>query len=144
MEKMKTDGVQMKTKSLLDAIELAQKTGFVLITTADVNGLPHVTAAGKINGDSFDHINVMDWFCPNTLANLRRNEYVSVVIWDRNSNRGFQLLGQLERITETSVMDGYSAAFEEAPLLPQIEKQILIHIDKILDFNLGPHSDMEK
>ena len=72
----------MKSEILRSAISLAEKLGHIFVATADSGGTPHVAAAGKLAYDSKDHVSVAAWFCPGTLANLKNNKQISLVVWD--------------------------------------------------------------
>ncbi len=132
----------MTNEMLESAVTLAQKVGYVFIATADSQGMPHVTAAAQIA--SFDGgVAVTEWFCPGTVANLQRNKCVSIVIWAKDLDSGYQLIGRVAGVEDVGVLDGYSPAHEGKHPLPQVEKRLLVKVEKILDFCLGPHSDVE-
>jgi len=134
----------MKTDKLELAVDLAAETGTVFVATADDKAMPHIAGAGKIELIEKDCLAVTEWFCPRTVDNLQKNRKVSIVVWDKSSDAGFQLLGQLQKIEDMRVLDGYVPALEGRPPLPQIEKRLIVRIDKISDFKLGPHSDAEE
>jgi hypothetical protein len=141
----------MKAEKLSEAIRLANEAGFVLVGTADEKGMPHITAAGRLETSSDSaavrlrspQVVITEWFCPGTVANLQRNKSVSVVIWTKQMKQGYQLLGQLEAVEDIGILDGFSAKHEGQPPLPQVEKQLWIKVEKVLEFRLGPHSDTE-
>ncbi|MHC4118532.1 MAG: pyridoxamine 5'-phosphate oxidase family protein [Planctomycetota bacterium] len=134
----------MKAGKLTEAVEIATKTRYVIIATADAGGMPHIAAAGKIELEGDSTVAITEWFCPGTVANLRDNAGVSVVAWDRASDTGYQLLGRLETVKDVAVLDGYAPGLEGEPPLPQVERRLLIHVDRVMDFRLGPHSDTEE
>ena len=125
------------------AIDLAGKIGHIFVTTADQSGMPHVAAAGQIDKASNDSVSVSAWFCPGTVANLEDNHRISLVVWDPTPDRGFQLLGTVERVIEQSVMNGYVPESERQAPMPQIERKLLIRVNKVLSFSHAPHSDLE-
>ena len=86
---------------------------------------------------------VAAWFCPGTVDNLRQNRKISLVVWDAAADIGYQLLGEVEKVEELSVLDGYVPGEEEKPPLPQVERQLLVRLEKIIDFSHAPHSDVE-
>jgi general stress protein 26 len=133
----------MKAEKLDKAIRLAKKAGFVLVGTADDKGMPHITAAGRVDTTGDSAVVITEWFCPGTVANLQKNKSVSVVIWTKQMKQGYQLLGQLEAVQDIGILDGFSARHEGRPPLPQVEKQLWIKVEKVLEFRLGPHSDTE-
>jgi len=132
--------IALRLKADLDVT----KAGYVLIATADPDGMPHVAAAGRIEIESQSAVAITEWFCPGTIANLRENSGVSVVAWDRASDRGYQLTGRLETAKDVAVLNGYAQGLEGEPPLPQVQRRLLIRVDKIMDFKLRPHSDVEE
>jgi len=134
----------VNVEKLTEAVDLARKVGHVLIATADSRGMPHVTAAAQIAVAGSHSVAVTEWFCPGTVANLQKNRSISIVVWQARPDIGFQLLGTLEKVEDVGVLDGYAAGIEGEHPLPQVEKQLLVKVDKIFDFRMGPHSDVEE
>lgn len=135
----------MKIEMLRETVRLAQAAGFVMIATANEQGMPHITAAGRLEliDENEADIAVTEWFCPGTVSNLQKNKHVSIVVWTKKLETGFQLLGQLTGVRDIGILDGYSPKREGQHPLPQVEKRLLIKVEKILEFRLGPHSDVE-
>jgi len=134
----------MKAATLIEAVNIGTKAGYVLIATADLDGMPHVAAASRIEIESQSVVAITEWFGPGTIANLQKSSGVSVVAWDRVSDRGYQLLGRLETARDVAVLNGYAPGLEPEPPLPQVQEQLLIRVEKIMDFKLRPHSDVEE
>ncbi len=134
---------QMRVEDIEKALAFAETVGPVFIATADSEGMPHITVAGKIESCGQGCVALTEWFCPGTIANLEVNKNLSIVTWDPGSNEGYQFLGSLESIVDLAVMDGYSADIEVGPVLPQVEKRLSIRVEKVIDFTLGAHSDVE-
>ncbi len=133
----------MNDEKIKEAVQLAKKTGHVFLATADIHGMPHISAAGKISLDANGRVSVTEWFCPGTLANLQVNKSISIAVWDKKTDTGYQLLGKLDLIRDLEIMDGFAPDIEPKSPLPQIEKQLLVKVEKILDFKLAPHSDLD-
>lgn len=133
----------MKMEKLEKAVGLSQKTGFICIATADRKGIPHIATAGKIELADEACLAIRELFCPGTLTNLETNKFVSIVVWNRDSDNGYQMLGTLKGIEELGILNGYAPGLESEPPLPQVERQLLIKVQKITGFKLGPHSDAE-
>jgi len=134
----------MNSEILKKAVRLGEELGHVFVATADTAGLPHVAAAGKISLESEDRVAVMEWFCPRTVANLKVNRRVSIVVWNQKSDMGFQLLGKCEKVEEVCMMNGYLPGLEDQKPLPQVERKLIVQIEKITDFRHAPHSDVEE
>jgi hypothetical protein len=45
------------------------------------------------------------------------------------------------RLEKEEAIDTHSWE-EDRPSLPQVERELLVHVDKILAFSQGPHSDV--
>jgi hypothetical protein len=85
----------------------------------------------------------MEWFCPATVANLAANRSIGLIVWNQKTDMGYQLLGECEKVEELGIMNGYSPGLEDQKPLPQVERKIIVRINKITDFKLAPHSDLE-
>lgn len=131
----------MNTEIFDNAIRLAQKVDHVYIATAGGGGMPHITAAALLEKAPDDHVIIREWFCPGTVANLKENKSIAIAVWDFHCDVGYQLLGRVERIDDMAILDGYAPGIETRHKYPQSEKQLLIKVDKILDFTLAPHCD---
>lgn len=134
----------MKPESLTIAIELAKKLEHVFVATVDPSGMPHVATAGKLSQTSEAQVTVAAWFCPGTLANLKKNRKISLVMWDAPSDRGYQLLGKVEKVEEIAMMNGYSPEADKYPPMPQVENRLLVRVNKVIAFSHAPHSDLEE
>lgn len=133
----------MKPETIRSAIQLANKTNHILVATTSSEGTPHVAAAAKLNLDSEDHISVAAWFCPGTLANLKNNRQISVVVWDASEDLGYQLLGSVEHIEELAMLNGFAPEIELSFPRPQVERRLHMRVDRVYHFSHAPHSDIE-
>ncbi len=134
----------MKPESLNTAVELSEKLEHVFVATADSSGMPHVATAGKLSQTSKDHVTVTAWFCPGTIANLNKNRRISLVVWDAPLDRGYQMLGLVEKVEEIAMMNGYSPEVDKYPPMPQVENKLYVCVDKVIAFSHAPHSDLEE
>ena len=76
--------------------------------------------------------------------NLEHNLRVSLVVWDAAADTGYQLLGNVEKIEETAMLDGYIPEMESVGPSPQVERQLFVKVDKVMAFSHAPHSDLEQ
>ncbi|MBI2850410.1 MAG: pyridoxamine 5'-phosphate oxidase family protein [Chloroflexi bacterium] len=134
----------MKTATLETAVELANKVGYVFVSTADANNWPHVAVARTMALKEPGRIEVNEWFCPGTMSNLQTNSHVSVVVWDAKTDTGYQLLGDMEHVIDIGMIDGYTPDMKSKFLLPQIKSQLIIRVNKVTDFKRAPHTDVEE
>ena len=134
----------MRPDILETAVNLTEKVKYILIASSDSKGLPHVAVAGEVTFVSGDHIIVKGWFCPGTVANLQENNLIALVVWDAHTDKGYQLLGEAEKVEDLAMLDGYAPVIEDKSPLPQVERQLVMRVDKIIEFKHAPHSDIEK
>jgi hypothetical protein len=134
----------MNVETLKKAEQLAAKAAHVFVATADAKGWPHVAAAGRLALTPEKHVVVTEWFCPGTMANLQANPRLSLVVWDSAADVGYQLIGELEEIKDLGLLDGYAPQIERGTPVPQVERQLLVHIDRVFDFKRAPHTDVEE
>ncbi len=134
----------MDKETLGRAVALSGKLDFVFVATADADGVPHLAAAEKLRLLDDNCIAVKSWYCPGTINNLQDNPNIAIVVWDRNSDNGYQLLGVLEGADDLTIMDGFAAQVETKNPLPEIEKQLRVRVEKIVAFRRMAHSDVEE
>lgn len=134
----------MNVETLNKVVALAQSLRHIFIATADTDGLPHIAAAGGIAINPGGLLAVTSWFCPATVINLKKNKRISLVVWDAKSDTGFQLLGNLQDMQEVGILDGYDPEIESKAPIPQVHRQLLVRVEKIIEFKHAPHSDIEE
>lgn len=133
----------MNSDKLKGALSLAEKLGHIFVATADSRGLPHIAAAGKLTLHPGGLLAISAWFCPGTVSNLSENRSIALVVWDAKKDIGFQLSGEVKEVQELGVLDGYAPAVEAKMRLPQVQRKLLVELDKIIEFKHAPHSDIE-
>ena len=133
----------MKSEFMEKAVALGKKRGFVFLTTVDDHGIPHLTVATRVSVTPDHMLSVTEWFCPQTVRNLESNPVIGVTAWDERSDSGYQLFGKKEALREVAVLDGYTPQAPKTGNLPQVEREVLISVERILEFKRSPHSDTE-
>ncbi len=134
----------MNLATLRRAARLSEEVGHAFIATASPAGWPHVVTAGRLGLTHEGHVTVTEWFCPGTMLNLQSNPRVAVVVWDAATDAGYQMLGELEGMKDMGILDGYSVDADGESPLPQVQRQLLIHVDRIIEFRRAPHADVEQ
>ncbi|MGD8230120.1 MAG: pyridoxamine 5'-phosphate oxidase family protein, partial [Desulfobacteraceae bacterium] len=110
----------MTLGAIQNAVALGTKLKHVFVATADANGLPHVAAAGRMTLVSQTSVAVEAWFCPGTVMNLAQNVRVALVVWDALAGNGFQILGEVEKMEEKALLNGYAQETEHLGPSPQV------------------------
>jgi predicted pyridoxine 5'-phosphate oxidase superfamily flavin-nucleotide-binding protein len=133
----------VKQEIVKSAVSLGQKLKHIFVATADADGLPHVAAAGRISMADDGLITVAAWFCPGTVMNIGQNPKVSLVLWDAVADTGHQLLGKVEKVEDSAMLNGYVPELEGKDPSPQVERRLLVRVEKVIAFSHAPHSDLE-
>jgi hypothetical protein len=121
--------------------EFITRISVIYVATADRHGLPHMAAVQGLTLVDDERLSFTSWFCAKTVANVRESPHVALTVWDPAQNRGYQLLGSIEKVEDLAVLDGYVPDVEKGGKIPQVQRRLLMRVDRILDFRCGPHSD---
>jgi uncharacterized protein len=137
-------GKIMNSETLAQAVALVEKVGHVFIATANASGRTHLAAARTLCYIPPDQVIVSDWFCPETVKNLHSNRFLSIVAWEAENDFGYQIQGQLKAIKDLEMLNGYSPDLERKPPIPQVDRELLVLVEKVIEFKIRPHSDQEE
>jgi hypothetical protein len=66
------------------------------------------------------------------------------VIWDKKDDAGYQLIGEAEQVEDICMLNGYDPKTEGKIAVPQVERRIIMRINKVIDFTHAPHTDREE
>ena len=134
----------MNKETIENVLEMAEDLKHVYVATADEGGLPHISAAGKLEITSEGDLAVSEWFCPGTLSNAQVNPKVSLVVWRPDIDTGYQILGKIIEIRDLAILDGYTQEPGGFSQIPQVQRQLIIRAEKVISFQHAPHSDLEQ
>jgi hypothetical protein len=104
----------------------------MFIASVDKDGLPHMVAARSISAARDGCVTVTYSYCPTTAANLAANRRISVVVWDSLSDKGLQLLGEVEDMRHP----------KEVSVISGADVQLRVRVERILEFSRRPHADI--
>ena len=142
--KVKTmEGARPRVKGIERAVALAQRLQHAFVATSNREGTPHIAAAASLSLADDNSLSVSSWFCPATVSNLQENRKVSVVVWNPETDEGVQVVGAVERIEETAILDGYAPEIETAEPSPQVERRLVVSVEQVIAFSHAAHSDTE-
>ncbi|HJJ47535.1 MAG TPA: pyridoxamine 5'-phosphate oxidase family protein [Methanocorpusculum sp.] len=83
-----------------ELIEQAKKVGVLHLATASKAGVPNVAPMGAVMIND-DKILIANNFMNKTIANIKENPQVSVLVWNREIGNCFQLKGTAELMRDT-------------------------------------------
>ena len=131
----------MDSRLLKQFVEIAKIAGYVILATSDKDGRPHIATAAKLEYETVgDWLKISEWFCSKTVANLHVNEHISIVAWQPETDKGYQLLCKLKEVRNSAVLNGYTEK-EAKEHIPQSKHELLVEVEKITEFSHAVHSD---
>jgi hypothetical protein len=77
------------------------------------------------------------------VANLKVNSRAAIVAWDPTVDLGYQVLGEVTKVEEVGILDGYDPTAGGAENFPQVKRRLIVRVDAVLDFRQAPHTDKE-
>jgi predicted pyridoxine 5'-phosphate oxidase superfamily flavin-nucleotide-binding protein len=120
--------------------DLMEKVSYLIVATTDNKGLPHIASTSSFRLTSDESLVLTDWFCAITMANLKHNPSVAILVWNDARDVGYQIVGEVERIQELSILNGYLPEKTSTPV-PQVEWELSVRIEEVLGFSNAAHSD---
>ena len=82
-----------------------------LVATASKNGKPNVSAKGSFRVLDDDHVAFADIASPRTIANLRENPEVSILVLDPKAMKGCRVWGTGEIFESGELFEQFSKEF---------------------------------
>jgi hypothetical protein len=133
----------MDKSKIAAAVAMAARTKFLIVSTAGQDCEPHIAVAGRMETQG-ELLSISSWYCPVTLANIELHPKISVAVWDAGTDTGYQLIGKLERLYDLAMLDSFAPQIESVAVYPQVERQLVIRVEKIMHFSMGLHADTEE
>ncbi len=118
--------------------EVIQNQKPLPIATADKNGKPNVIFVGMWKFIDDETIMIVDNFFKKTANNLKDNPKLSMVGFDSESQKSYQVKGSVDYLEKGD-------HFEEAKGLAKSKKLpgkavVIFHIEEVYDSKYGPHA----
>ena len=118
--------------------ETINKQSPVPIATADADGNPNVVFVGFLRVVDDETIHIADNFFDKTAANLSENPRVSIVAYDGEAKKSFQVKGSIEVATNGPVYDDVKAWVHAKSKALPAKAAVIMHVEEIYDAMYGP------
>jgi len=125
----------MNLDTLERAIRLGKKVKHLFMAVVDREGIPHVNSARQIEQVADNQFAIEEWICPLTVMNLGGNPKMAVVIWDPETEDGYEILGEVLMFEGRAFLNGFAPEVEENHYLPQVKRRLIVRAEKITAFN---------
>jgi predicted pyridoxine 5'-phosphate oxidase superfamily flavin-nucleotide-binding protein len=100
-----------------------------IIATASKDGKPNVSAKGSFRVLDDDHVIFADINSPRTIANLKENPYISVLVVHPRTLKGCRIWGKGEILTSGPLFDQMNQEFTEKGL--KVNHVVKIKVEKV-------------
>lgn len=102
-----------------------------IVATADKHGKPNVSAKGSVRVLDDDHLVFADISSARTIANLRENPSISVLVLHPKSMRGCRIWGQAEVLDSGELFDQLSREYAERNI--KVSHVVKVTVEEALD-----------
>ena len=75
------------------------------------------------------------------MANVSENRQISLVVWDPAQDKGHQMLGEVEEVRDLAVLDGQVCPEVEKRSPVQVQRALVVRVERVLAFTQAPHTD---
>jgi len=111
-----------------------------MVASTDISGTPHLALGSELRVLDRNHMELENWYCLTTLKNLEQNPRIAIAAMSRDSEIGYQFIGEVAHGYDVAILDGYVPGLEQASELQTLTR-IVVRVDKILAFCSGLHND---
>ncbi len=98
------------------------------VATASKTGKPNVSPKGSLQILDDEHVAFAEMASPNTLANLKENPQVAIVMFNQATWGGCRISGNAELLDSGELFDSFKAQF--APLKMEVKSVVKIAIEE--------------
>ncbi len=100
-----------------------------LVATASKKGKPNVSPKGSFRVLDDEHVAFAEMASPNTIANLKENPQVAVLVFDPDTWGGCRISGKAEILESGDLVDSFKAQF--APLKMEVRSVVKIAVENV-------------
>ena len=113
--------------------------GYVWVATADPHGETHLAVSNGFQMVDRRTATLSEWCCLRSVGNLRANKRLTVGVWDRQRNEGWQLICESQGIMVTGAAGTGDVA--DATMMTQPRYTIDVAIREATHLVAGQHGD---
>ncbi len=122
--------------------KLLEKADIIYVSTSGKDGIPHLAIGEKIAVPDSGHVILDAWFCVKTVENLAANPAIAIAVIDMSTKDGFQVIGNVEKIEDKMMMDGFVPELEEKWTGISTGYKISVTVSHVMKFTTEAHSDL--
>ena len=103
-----------------------------LVATASKDGKPNVSAKGSFRVLDDEHVIFADIRSPQTVANLRENPQISILVFNNSPRKGCRIWGKAEILDGGELFEALSA--EYAPKGMEVKHVVKVSVEEVITF----------
>ena len=100
-----------------------------LVATADGSGKPNVSAKGSLRIIDDEHIAFADVASPRTVANIKENSKVSIIVLGNDENKGCRVWGTAKVEDSGEVFDTFAKAMAEKNMT--VNNVVVVDVEEV-------------
>jgi uncharacterized protein len=100
-----------------------------LVATADASGKPNVSAKGSLRTIDDEHIAFADVKSPRTIANIKENNKISIIVLGNEEQKGYRIWGTAVVKDSGDVFDTFAKAMAEKNMT--VNNVVVIEVEEI-------------
>ena len=113
-----------------EAKRIIAATQPAFVATASKNGKPNVSPKGSFKVLDDEHVAFAEIASPNTIANIKENPQVEVMVFDPNTWGGCRIKGKAEILDSGDLVESFKAQF--APMKMKVRSVIKITVEEVV------------
>ena len=113
-----------------EAKRIIAATQPAFVATASKNGKPNVSPKGSFKVLDDEHVAFAEIASPNTIANIRENPQVEVMVFDPNTWGGCRIKGKAEILESGDLVETFKAQF--APMKMKVRSVIKVAVEEVV------------
>ncbi len=121
-----------------DVQETINKQKPIPVATADSDGKPNVVFITFLKVVDDETIYIADNFLNKTRANLDENPRVSIVTYDSENKKSFQIKGRVEIMTDGPVYEDVAAWVHAKSKAMSVKSAVVVHVEEVYNALHGP------
>ncbi|MFC2035791.1 pyridoxamine 5'-phosphate oxidase family protein [Chloroflexota bacterium] len=103
-----------------------------LVATASTDGKPNVTPIGSFQVLDDEHVVFTDVASPRTIANLRENPQISVIVFDAAKRKGCRIWGRCEILDSGELFDRFAATLAQRNM--EVRNVAKVTVEEVVTF----------
>jgi predicted pyridoxine 5'-phosphate oxidase superfamily flavin-nucleotide-binding protein len=115
-----------------EAKQIIKELGPALVATASKDGKPSVSVKGSFRVLDDEHVVFADIASPRTIAHLKENPQVAVMVFDPATRKGCRIWGRAEILDSGALFDSMSAEFASRNM--EVKHLVKVTVEEVETF----------